>query len=129
MTEDNQTENETVELSREEGMNEVLKVINAIPDTLLEKVLEQKGFHRAPFLDFLQTDRGSKAFDRILIVFESLQKMIVERNHKSALWIRLIQFCGVVVVAVCLLSHFNKFDASVGVLLGTLMGYLFGKDK
>lgn len=88
---------------------------------------EESDFY--PFFDYLQSDKGHEVTSRILRIFEDLKKVAIEKNVSHAKFERIMQVSVIsgVVLAASFLTYFGKFDTSVGVLFGTLVGYLFGK--
>lgn len=82
-----------------------------------------------PFLAYLESDRGHELASRILRIFEDIKKSALETsaNHaKFEKWLQ-VGIVGLVVIASSVLTYFGKFDSTIGVLFGTLVGYLFGK--
>lgn len=82
-----------------------------------------------PFLDYLQTDKGHELASRTIGIVEDIKKATLEKSSDHAKFEKWMQFgvIIVVVVAASLLSYFGKFETSIGVLFGTLVGYIFGK--
>jgi hypothetical protein len=64
-----------------------------------------------------------------LSVVEDVKKSTLEKTTSHAVFEKWLQagIIFVVVVAASLLSYLGKFDTSLGVLFGTLVGYIFGK--
>ncbi len=96
-------------------------------DSLAENKEKTLDPNLAKFIDFLQTDRGEKMFERVVALFGS-------HTHRSACFSlveSLLKYAvvGGVIFVVYLLSSAERFDGSIGVLLGTLVGYLFAKQK
>ena len=60
---------------------------------------------------------------------ESLVTAVFVRHGKNAQWHRLFLLvcCVALISSVSFLSFYGKLDASAGVILGALAGYLFGK--
>jgi|SRR5450830_122701 len=82
-----------------------------------------------PFLDYLQTDKGHELASRTIGIVEDVKKAALEKSSSHAIFEKWMQFGVVIVVvlAASILSYFGKFETSVGVLFGTLVGYIFGK--
>lgn len=83
----------------------------------------------SPFLNYLQTKQGHEISSRVLKIFEDIKKSALDHRSKHSITEKWIQ-AGIilaVIVSSSLLAHFGKFDSSMGVLYGTLVGYLFGK--
>lgn len=83
----------------------------------------------SPLMEYLKTNQGHEVASRILTIFEDVKKATIENSTRHAKFEKWIQasIVLVVVLATSVLTYFQRFDASVGVLFGTLVGYLFGK--
>lgn len=82
-----------------------------------------------PVLDYLQTDKGHEILSRVLTIFEDVKKATIEKSSSHAVFEKWLQ-AGIiilVVLATSVLSYLGKFETSVGVLFGTLVGYIFGR--
>ncbi len=81
------------------------------------------------FFEYLHSEKGHEVTSRVLGIFEDLKKAALKRTSEHAKFERLLQAGTVIVVVVAasVLTYAGKFDASLGVLFGTLVGYLFGK--
>lgn len=66
---------------------------------------------------------------RVLAVVEDVKKYTLEKTTNHAAFEKWLQagIIFVVIVAASILSYLGKFDTSLGVLFGTLVGYIFGK--
>jgi hypothetical protein len=82
-----------------------------------------------PFLSYLETEKGHEIASRVLSIFEDIKKAALEKNASHAKFEKWLQVGIVlfVIVASSLLTYVEKFDSTVAVLFGTLVGYLFGK--
>lgn len=82
-----------------------------------------------PFLNYLQSQQGHEIASRVLKIFEDVKKTTLEKTTSHAAFEKWLQalIVVVVVVAASVLSYLGKFDTSLGVLFGTLVGYIFGK--
>jgi hypothetical protein len=82
-----------------------------------------------PFFAYLQSPQGHEITTRLLSVVEDIKKSTLEKTTGHAAFEKWLQagIIFVVVVAASLLSYLGKFDTSLGVLFGTLVGYIFGK--
>jgi response regulator of citrate/malate metabolism len=80
-------------------------------------------------LNYLQTENGSKLANRLVDIFAESKHTVVTSSWSQARWEKWLQggVIFLVVVATATLTYFDKFDTSVGVLFGTLVGYVFGK--
>ena len=81
------------------------------------------------FFEYLHSEKGHEVVSRVVTIVEDLKKAGLERASENHRFERLFQ--GGIVLAVIAASTFltyqGKFDASLGVMFGTLVGYLFGK--
>lgn len=82
-----------------------------------------------PFLNYLQSPQGHEIASRVLSVVEDVKKATLEKTTSHAVFEKWLQaaIIAMVVFSSALLSYLGKFDTSVGVLFGTLVGYIFGK--
>ena len=82
-----------------------------------------------PILNYLQSPQGHEIATRLLSVIEDVKKATLEKTTNHAVFEKWLQagIIFVVVVAASSLSYLGKFDTSLGVLFGTLVGYIFGK--
>lgn len=82
-----------------------------------------------PFLNYLQSQQGHEIASRVLKIFEDVKKATLEKTTSHAAFEKWLQagIVVVVVIAASTLSYLGKFDTSLGVLFGTLVGYIFGK--
>ncbi|MEW5754867.1 MAG: hypothetical protein AB1810_01045 [Pseudomonadota bacterium] len=82
-----------------------------------------------PFLAYLESDKGHELASRTLKIIEDIKKATLENNASHAKFEKWLQV-GIILTVVLsstFLTYFGKFDSTVGVLFGTLVGYLFGK--
>jgi hypothetical protein len=82
-----------------------------------------------PFFDYLKTDRGHEVVTRILSIIEDVKKATIEKSASHAIFEKWLQagIIIVVVVATSALTYLGKFEPSVAVLFGILVGYIFGR--
>ncbi|TCS33101.1 hypothetical protein EDC30_11842 [Paucimonas lemoignei] len=82
-----------------------------------------------PLLNYLQSQQGHDIASRILSIVEDVKKATLEKTTSHAAFEKWLQagIIVIVVIASALLSYLGKFDTSLGVLFGTLVGYIFGK--
>ncbi len=90
--------------------------------------------------EYLETPQGHEVATRIVGVFEAIQKATLEsgaeqakvrmqyehRDRRLATVAQGVVFVVAVGVAGFLVYH-GRFDPSMGILLGTLVGYFFGR--
>lgn len=82
-----------------------------------------------PLFVYLKSPQGHEIATRLLSVVEDVKKSTLEKTTNHAVFEKWLQ-AGIiiaVVLASSLLSYLGKFDTSLGVLFGTLVGYIFGK--
>lgn len=92
-----------------------------------DEQIEETDFR--PLLTYLQSPQGHEIAARLLSVVEDVKKSTLEKTTSHAAFEKWLQagIIFVVIVAASLLSYLGKFDTSLGVLFGTLVGYIFGK--
>ncbi len=80
-------------------------------------------------LGYLQSPQGHELTSRLLTVVEDIKKSTLEKNSSHAAFEKWLQagIIFLVVIASSILAYLGKFDTSLGVLFGTLVGYIFGK--
>jgi hypothetical protein len=95
--------------------------------TITENDLNKIGYFRNPLLDFLKTESGSKCADGVVNLINSLS----QKGHATHKWDTVSKVVCIifVVIATSVLLYFDKFEPSVGILFGTIVGYLFGKPN
>ena len=83
----------------------------------------------SPFLAYLESDKGHELASRVLKIFEDIKKATLETTTSHAKFEKWLQvlIILIVVIASSILTYLGKFDSTIGVLFGTLVGYLFGK--
>ena len=83
----------------------------------------------SPFLDYLKTENGHALAGRVIGLVEDFKKATLEKTTRHATLEKILQITIIVVVvgAASWLSYLDKFETSIGVLFGTLVGYFFGK--
>jgi hypothetical protein len=82
-----------------------------------------------PLLVYLNGERGHEIASRLLAVVESIKHSTLDKSAGNARVEKYIQAVVIlaVIIATSVLVVMGKFEASVGVLFGTLVGYAFGK--
>jgi hypothetical protein len=82
-----------------------------------------------PFLKYLDGERGHEIASRLIAVIEAVKHATLDKSATNARVEKYIQAALIlaVIVATSILVAIGKFEASVGVLFGTLIGYAFGK--
>ncbi len=90
---------------------------------------EEKNTQPDPFFEYLKSDKGHEILSRTIKIFEDIKIATLEKSTSHAKFEKWIQglIVIIVIVATSILTYLGKFDSSIGVLFGTLVGYLFGK--
>ena len=92
---------------------------------------DEQGIDASPFFEYLKTSQGHEVVTRILDTVDDVKKATISQTTthvKIEKWVQLAIILAVV-GATSILTAMDKFDPSVGVLFGTLVGYLFGRRK
>ena len=82
-----------------------------------------------PLVEYLKTEKGHQLASKIISIIEDLKKMYLGKKAGQGLiekWQMAIAVT-VIVTAVTVLTLFDKLDPAVGILFGTILGYLIGK--
>lgn len=85
----------------------------------------------SPLLDYLRSPQGHEIASRVVGIIEDVKKATIDKNYSHAKFNRWVE-AGVIVVvvgAVVGLSIIDKLNPTVGVLLGSVVGYFFGRSK
>ncbi len=85
----------------------------------------KKDLQGATLFDFLTTPEG-REFGKHCLEHITQYLSNAGQNQRTELWVRAIVILAIIIV-VALLTYYGKFDSSTGVLMGTLVGYIFGK--
>lgn len=83
----------------------------------------------SPFFDYLRTPQGHEVATRVLGIFDDLKRAALGHSARQVTLEKVFQIVIVttVVAAATWLAVVDKFSVPVGVLFGTLVGYIFGK--
>jgi hypothetical protein len=94
---------------------------------ITESELNKAGYYKNPVFDFLKTEPGSQIGKCVV----DLMGVYVQKYHATHKWDTVAKVgCIIAVVAATTgLLFWGKFDPSVGILFGTIVGYLFGKNQ
>lgn len=95
----------------------------------LQPVNDDEEIDIGPFLAYLESEKGHEIASRSLKIIEDIKKATLETSSSHAKFEKWLQVTIIVIVIVSssVLTYFGKFDSTLGVLFGTLVGYLFGK--
>lgn len=114
------------------SIDEKLKIDKV--ETTSENGNEQTESHiqqSSPVLDFLSTTNGSQIATQMISAFQGLQhegsktQLAISKFEKLVTCVLVV----VVIAAVTTLTYFDKFTPSIGVLFGSLVGYIYGKKS
>jgi hypothetical protein len=97
--------------------------------TIPEDEEQQQEIDLYPLFEYLQSDKGHEVVTRILNLVEDIKKATLEKSTSHAVFEKWLQ-AGIILVVVgatSLLTYLDKFDPSVGILFGILVGYIFGR--
>ena len=95
------------------------------------EIAENEELDPSPFLEYLQTERGHELAARVVGIVEGIQQATLATNSKHVifeLWFKVITVV-LIVCAASFLTWVDKFTPTIGLLLGTLLGYVFGKKS
>lgn len=108
---------------------QIVDAATPAPSAQAEAEREKSDF--APLLDYLRSPQGHEMASRVVGVIEDVKKATVDKSFSHAKFNRWIEagVIAVVVLSVGGLSLFDKLNPTVGVLLGSVVGYFFGKNK
>lgn len=101
------------------------------PDTPVSLTKKEDDIDFSPFLKYLQSPHGHEIASRVIGLIEDVKKATLDKNYAHAKFNRWME-AGVIVVVigvVAWLSVVDKLNPTVGVLLGSVVGYFFGKNK
>ena len=94
-----------------------------------EENTEEEDLDVGPFFSYLESEKGHEIASRTLKIIEDIKKATLENTYSHASFEKWLQvlIIAMVIAASSVLTYFGKFDSTIGVLFGTLVGYLFGK--
>ncbi|PJZ43642.1 hypothetical protein [Leptospira brenneri] len=91
-------------------------------------------------MDYLMSEPGHEIVKRIISLIEDIKKSTLDKNveltkinvtnnHKQKTYLLIQQTIVIVLVVIAsiYLAVMDKFNPTIGVLFGTLIGYFFGK--
>ena len=85
----------------------------------------------SPFFDYLQSSQGHEIAKSVIEIIQDFKKAALAQQAGSVKVEKYLQVGIVfaVILAVSVLSALGKLDANVGILFGTLVGYVFGRKS
>lgn len=81
------------------------------------------------FVDYLASENGNALANRVMGFIEDRFKTSIEKNTEFATTQHYLKI-GLIAIAIIvggLLAYFDKFNSEIGILMGTVVGLLFGK--
>lgn len=100
---------------------------------------EDKG-EFSSFFNYLQSQQGHEIASRIVTLFEEVKKATLDKSveqsklnigltHRVRKYLIILRgsVFAIVIIAASVLTYLGKFDSTLAVLFGTLVGYFFGK--
>src|SRR6266481_112460 len=112
------------------------------PATSLDPAQLEQALNAAPLFAYLSSPQGHEVLTRVLTMLENLKKATIDTTldqekrklefHHSTWRFWMWAQIGLVISAIGtagLLAWHGKLDAGVATLIGTLVGYVFGKSK
>lgn len=83
----------------------------------------------SPFFEYLQSPQGHEIVCKVVSIVDDFKKAALRHNSGQVRLDQILQVTIViaVVVAASALAILDKFSTAVGILFGTLVGYVFGK--
>lgn len=105
-----------------------------------DEELEGESPDLQPFFDYLHSDKGHAVVNRLLDLLQSGKQSVLDKDKelqrlRSVLehnltirwyWIQASLFV-LIVVSAGLLAYFDRFSTPLGLLPGTLVGYIFSR--
>ena len=95
----------------------------------LQKMEGEEDIDMSPFFQYLSTDKGHEVAKTVLTIIDDIKKATVKHSAghaKLETWMKIAVILAVIAAAT-LLTLSDKFNSTVGVLFGTLVGYIYGK--
>ena len=85
----------------------------------------------SPIIAYLQSPQGHEIASRVVGLIEGVKKATIDKSYSQAKFNRWMEVSVMIVVigAIVGLSFADKLNPTVSVLLGSVVGYFFGKNK
>ncbi len=113
-----------------------------MPKKKPEKQIESEGMDFGTFvLEFIKSDQGNKILSRLFDMYEQIKQSFDKRTesiHKFNLefgridrrnsFILIGGILGSIIICSTVLSILEKFHTPIGILFGTLIGFLIGRE-
>jgi hypothetical protein len=94
----------------------------------------------SPLFEYLKSEKGHELVSRIVAIIEDVKKVTLDRGaerakldlefarqHRRNLLIQQSVIFGMSIVAASLLTYYDKFNSTIGVFFGTLVGYFLAR--
>lgn len=124
------------------GNDESMLAKSGQPNLSVTPAQLEEAFNSAPLIAYLASPQGHEVVTRLLSMLENLKKATIETTldqekqklvfHHATWRFWMWAQIGLVISAIGtagLLAWHGKLDAGVATLIGTLVGYVFGKSK
>ena len=87
--------------------------------------------YSGPFFDYLKSDNGHETISRLIKLGEDIKSDKLKKAKSYAILERWLQpsIVLIIILATSILTYVDKFDSTIGVLFGTLIGYIYGKGR
>lgn len=114
--------------------NSNAEIVESNNETVIEDIDQEQNMQyqqQSPLLDFLASTNGAQIANQMIDAFKGLQvegnkaQVAISKFDKLMTCVLVI----IVVIAVTCLTYFDKFTPSIGVLFGSLVGYIYGKKS
>lgn len=96
----------------------------------------------SPFFEYLRSEQGHELVSRIVAIIEDVKKATLDRGaeqakldlefarqHRRNLLIQQSVIFGMSIIVASLLTYYDKFNSTVGVFFGTLVGYFLARKN
>lgn len=85
----------------------------------------------SPLIAYLTSPQGHEIASRVVEIIEDVKKATIDKNYSHAKFNRWLEtgVLVIVIAAVVGLSIIDKLNPTVGVLLGSIAGYFFARNK
>ena len=103
----------------------------ALPANQVDQEGQEEELDFSPFWGYLQTEQGHKIVEKLIDYLDMGKRSTLLNSGQIARLDKLLQAIVVlsVVIAVSALTYLEKFTPSLGVLFGTLVGYIYGRKN
>ena len=105
--------------------------ITVTPPEAAPLAQEEDEIDFSPFFNYLNGPNGHEIASRVVRLIEDTKKVTIDKSYANAKFNRWMEVSViiVVVIAIVILSVMDKLNPTVAILLGSIVGYFFGKNK